>query len=135
MSDFRVMPSALRIQRKELETTYHAFCQDISELGGIIRRLGALSSFDSPIENLRRVQRRGSGQQVKLRQSANILGSVAELYIRTELRNLDDEISQDESAFRAIIPDDHLGVNWNPQEMVPDAGTFFRVKVIMPEND
>lgn len=135
MSDFRVMPSALRIQREALETAYHDLCQDISELGGIIRRLEVMSGFDSPVGSLRRIQRKGSDQQVKLRQSANVLGCVAELYIHTELRNLDDEMSQDRSAFRTMIPDYHLGINWTPQEMVPDAGTFFGVKVIMPKID
>lgn len=135
MSDFRVMPNALRTQREEMETAYHALCQDISELGGIIRRLGAMSSFDSPVENLHRVQRRGSDQQVKLRQSANVLGRVAELYIHTELRNLDDEISQGGSVSRTIVPDCHLGPSWKPQEMVPDAGVFFGMKVVIPEND
>lgn len=135
MSDFRVMPNALRIQREALGTAYHDLCQDISELGGIIRQLEAMSGFDSPVGSLRRVQRKGSDQQVKLRQSANVLGCVAELYIHTELRNLDDEVSQDESAFRTIIPAYHLGVNWTPQEMVPDAGALFGVKVIMPESD
>lgn len=135
MSDFRVMPNALRTQREKLETAYHALCQDISELGGIIRQLGTMSGFDSPIENLRRIQRRGSGQQVTFRQSAIVLGNVAELYVHTELRSLDDEISQGGNVPRTIIPDCHLGPSWKPQEMVPDAGAFFGMKVVIPEND
>lgn len=91
MSYFRVMPNTLRAQREELETAYRDLCQDISEIGGVIRQLSTMTSFDGPIKALRQTQRKGSEQQAKLRQCASVLGNVADLYEHEERRNLEGD--------------------------------------------
>lgn len=137
MSEFRVMPDALRGQRDELETAYRCLCQDISDLNGIIRQLETMSGFDGPIEALHRARQMGGGQQVKLRQSARVLDSVAELYTRTELKNLDgfepDQFGRGEVIYK-VQPAYWVTLE-APVAMVSNAGDLFGTAVVIRRED
>lgn len=130
MSYFRAAPYILQAQREELEAAYRSLCQEVSELGGVIRRLDSMSSFEGPIEALRRLQRRGGEQQAKLRQSAGVLGGVAELYINAELKNLDGDGPWLETVCCAEA-DKPAEPAWTLREMIPDAESLFGMKVII----
>ena len=115
MNYFRVMPAALGAQREELDGAYRELCQDVAELGGVIRQLG-------------------TEQQAKLRQCARVLEQVSELYTRTELRNMDGEVHEAigvpaEPARRALetVP--------APLEMVPHPEALFGMRVSIPRRD
>ena len=132
MSYFRVMPEALLSQREELETAYGDLCGELSKLGGVIRRLGTMSGFDDTIEALRRVQRKGGEQQMKLRRSAAVLGTVAELYIAAERDNLD---GGEPAPVRPAERDAAEYPAWTPREMVPHAESLFGTGVVIRQRD
>lgn len=130
MNYFRTMPTVLRAQREELEAVHRELCQDVSEISSIIRQLKTMSGFDGVIQNLRRVQQTGGEQEAKLRQSARVLEQVAELYTRTELRNLDCGVNTAPAA-RTVreIP------TFTPTEMLPNAQALFGMEVFIPQRD
>ena len=137
MSEFRVIPDALRRQRDELDAAYRCLCLDIAELGGIIQQLGTMSSFDVPIQALRRVQRTGGEQQAKLRQSASVLDQVAELYTRTELKNLDGfepgQIQKGKIVYR--VEPAYWATLEAPVMMVPNAEALYGTEVVIQRED
>lgn len=134
MNYFRVMPAALGAQREELDGAYRELCQDVAELGGVIRQLGTMSGFGDVIHSLRRVRQKGTEQQAKLRQCARVLEQISELYTWTELRNMDGEVHEAigvpaEPARRALetVP--------APLEMVPHPEALFGMRVSIPRRD
>lgn len=133
MSYFRVMPDALRAQQEELEAAYRVLCGDVSEICGVIRRLQSMSCFDGPIETLRRVQRAGSEQQVKLRQCARVLGAAADLYARTERRNLEDGGQSDTVRTGAYQSFPVYPALLEPAEMLPEAERLYGMEVAVPQ--
>lgn len=115
-------------------TAYRELCLDMSELNDVIRQLRTMSGFNASIEDIRRVQQKGSEQQVKLRQSAIILGDVADLYTGTELKNLDgDNFIEAGSRFfaQSRAPEE---LTWSFRKMVPEAESFFGTKVVIQRN-
>jgi len=141
------MPDALEAEREELETVYRSLCQDISEIGGVIRRLNTMTGYAGTVAALHRVERRGSEQQIKLRQSAGVLGRVAELYRRAELKNMDGDSPKSTAAyragwdisqwasgplpvFRAVI--ELCEALCEPRAMLNDAGRWFNMEVVIP---
>lgn len=130
MNDFRTMPTVLRAQREELEAVHQELCRNVSEISGVIRQLNAMSGFDGVIQNLRRVQQTGGEQEAKLRQSARVLEQVAELYTRTELRNLDCGVSTAPAA-RTV----REAPKFEPTEMLPDPQALFGMEVFIPQRD
>lgn len=134
MSYFRTVPNTLQAQREELETAYRSLCQEVSEIGGVIRRLDSMTSFGGPIEALRRVQRTSSEQQIKLRQNALALGCAAELYTSTERKNLDGTEPW-ASTVRFVEADKLAEPAWTLREMVPNAELLFGMKVVIRQKD
>lgn len=143
MSFFRVAPNALLKECGELEGAYHELCRELSELGGVIRRLESMTGFDGPISALRHVQRDGSDQQVKLRQDARSLEQIADLYIRTEQKNISDsdsvlgEASHIGSLAFAFEPGTVKAPSypvrplWTPWEMLAAPEELFGVPVVV----
>jgi len=156
------MPDALQAQREELENVYRDLCQDVSEISGVIRQLGTMSGFQGSIAALRREQRNGSEQQIKLRQSASALGRAAELYRRTELENLDGgTVRIAFPGWRAVFridpsrfnvgksPEDRYDIrvspiredfqDWTitgrPQEMLDGAEHWYQMEVVIPQRN
>jgi len=128
MSSFRVRPNELLAQSKQLDAVCRELSQDVGEIGGVIRQLGAMSGFEDQIAVLSWAQRRGSEQQVKLRQCARTLVKVAELYTSTERKNLDGN-----SAFIVrTLPKTvkyFYGPAWRTQEMLSNPHELFGMEV------
>lgn len=134
MGYFRIMPNTLLAQREELEAAYRALCQDISETSAVIRQLRTMTGFDGPVEALRRTQQRGNEQQAKLRQYARVLEKLAELYIRTELENLDGGSPM--LPFASQAPQRRQpSITWELQDMLPDAEKLLGMKVTIQDRD
>lgn len=145
MSYFHVKPNTLLAQQAELETAYSNLCQDMSEISSVLRQLNTMSSFEGPIAALRRVQQKGSEQEIKLRQCAKVLDSVSELYMRTEQKNLDggfpsggglhvgfhEGVSSVISPSPSAIPD-VWPLNGRSQEMLDGAEDWFGMTVVIP---
>lgn len=134
MGYFRAAPYVLQAQREDLEAAYRSLCQEVSEIGGVIRRLDTMTSFEGPIEALRRIQRTGSEQQIKLRQNAGVLGSIAELYTNTELKNLDGNEPW-AAEFRLAKTDKTAEPAWTLREMIPNAKSYFGMNIIIRQRD
>lgn len=92
MSYFRVQPNVLRAQSEELETVYGRMCREIAEISNVIQRLQTMTEFDEVISSLRKTQQKGMEQSTELRQCARMLEQVAELYRKTEEKNLDGAV-------------------------------------------
>ena len=134
MGYFRAAPYVLQAQREDLETAYRSLCQEVSEIGGVIRRLDSMSSFGGPIGALRRIQRTSSEQQIKLRQNAGVLGGTAELYTSTERKNLDGSEPWT-GAFRSLKTDELAEPAWTLREMIPNARSYFGMNIIIRQRD
>ena len=133
MSYFRVMPNVLQMQREELENSLRELCRSNSEITAVIRRLRSMSGFEGTVQNLRRIQNRISGQQVRLRQSAIVLREAADCYTRTELKNLDGDSAAANGfgfALGNVIYADMSG-----QKMIPGAEALFGMKVTIRQRD
>ncbi len=135
MSYFRVTPHALWVQREELDTAYRELCQDMAEVSRVIRRLEEMSSFGNPVEALRRTPRRAGDQEVKLRQCANILDTVADLYNRTELKNLDGQPPAARPGLNGVTYMITPIPICRTLEMLPDAGSYYGMNVVIPQDD
>lgn len=93
-----------------------------------------MTGFDGPVEALRRTQQRGNEQQAKLRQYARVLEKLAELYIRTELENLDGGSPM--LPFASQAPQRRQpSITWELQDMLPDAEKLLGMKVTIQDRD
>lgn len=133
MSYFRVMPNTLCVQREELESCFRELCRDSSELSGVIRRLGTMSGFEYTMKKLNRVQGTMSDQLLKLRQCAIVLGNVADIYTRAELKNLDGDAPWERGLYSILLGPPEPA--WGLQEMLPDAEALFGMKVTIRQRD
>lgn len=129
MSNFRAKPNEMLAQSEQLDAACRELCQDMAEIGGVIRRLGNMRGFENQIKALQLVQRRGSEQQIKLRQSARVLETAAEIYASTERKNLDG-YDAGQWAMPVTVKSTYTSA-WRPQEMLPNAGSLLGMKVIV----
>ena len=153
MSYFRTAPNVLRTQREELESAHRDLCLAVAEIGTVARRLEAMSGFDGTLDVLRGLARKGTGQTARLRESAGVLGQVAELYTQAEKRGLEVQdgptvspwirrggqpISPWERSAILYTPERDLaaeGLSIRPAPMLPDAEALFGTKVLIVQRD
>lgn len=154
MSYFRTAPNVLRTQREELESAHRDLCLAVAEIGTVARRLEAMSGFDGTLDVLRGLARKGAGQTARLRESAGVLGQVAELYTQAEKRGLEVQDGPTVSSLtrgvlwpvyqlwgRTTAP--HAperdpvteGLSIRPAPMLPNAEALFGTKVLIVQRD
>lgn len=153
MSYFRTAPNVLRTQREELESAHRDLCLAVAEIGTVARRLEAMSGFDGTLDVLRGLARKGAGQTARLRESAGVLGQVAELYTQAEKRGLEVQDGPTVSPWirrggQPISPWERSAILYTPERdpvteglsirpapMLPDAEALFGTKVLIVQRD
>lgn len=149
MSYFRTAPNVLRTQREELESAHRDLCQAVAEIGTVVRRLEAMSGFDGTLDVLRGLTRTGTGQTARLRESAGVLGRVAELYTQAEKRGLEVQdgppVTPRNGKTVPHAPDRDMaarygqqaaeGLSIRPAPMLPNAEALFGTKVLIVQRD